>query len=59
MTHQDIKQSKAAGNSDWEILCQVIAAGCEYPDAVYRVSVALRMDSGERECMEQDYSQCY
>ena len=59
MTHADIKQSKAAGNSDWEILGQVIAAGYDYADAVYRVSVALRMASEERQCMEQDYEQCY
>ena len=59
MTHADIKQSKAAGNSDWEILSQVIATGYDYADAVYRVSVALRMDTAERQCMEQDYEQCY
>jgi hypothetical protein len=58
MTHQDIKQSKAAGNSDWEILSQVIAAGCEYPEAVYRTAAALRLDAAERQCMEHDYDQC-
>jgi len=58
MTHQDIKQSKAAGNSNWEILGQVIAAGCEYPEAVYRTAAALRMDADERQCMERDYDEC-
>jgi hypothetical protein len=58
MTHADIKQSKAAGNSDWEILAQMIAAGCEYPDAVYRVSAALTMQPYERRRMERDYDEC-
>jgi hypothetical protein len=58
MTHQDIKQSKAAGNSDWEILGQVIAAGYDYADAVYRTAAALRLDADERQCMEHDYDQC-
>jgi len=58
MTHQDIKQSSAAGNSAWEILAQVIRAGVEYPDAVYRVSAALRMQPDERQCMEHDYNEC-
>jgi hypothetical protein len=59
MTHQDIKQSKAAGQSDWEILTQVIRTGVDYPDAVYRVSAALRMDAEERQCMERDYDECH
>jgi hypothetical protein len=58
MTHQDIKQSKAAGNSDWEILGQVIAAGYDYADAVYRVSAALTMQPYERRRMERDYDEC-
>jgi hypothetical protein len=58
MTNQDIKQSSAAGNSSWEILAQVIRAGVEYPDAVYRVSAALRLDPDECECMARDYDEC-
>ena len=54
MNTNDIKESKKAGNSNWEILTQVIADGCEYPDAVYRVSAALRMDTEQRETMERD-----
>jgi hypothetical protein len=57
MTHQDIKTSKKNGYSDWEILTQVITAGCEYPDAVYKVSAALRMDTEQRETMERDYDE--
>jgi len=57
MNTNDIKESKKAGNSDWEILTQVIAAGYEYPDAVYKVSAALRMDRQTRETMERDYDE--
>ena len=57
MTHNDIKESKKAGNSNWEILTQVIADGYEYCDAVYKVSDALRMKSDERACMERDYDE--
>jgi hypothetical protein len=57
MTHQQIKASKQAGNSNWEILSQVIAAGYEYSDAVYRVAEALCMKSDERACMERDYDE--
>ena len=55
MNTKQIKEAKAAGNSDWEILHMVIKSGVEYPDAVYRVSAALRMDEEERQQMEDDY----
>ncbi len=58
MTHKQIKEAKAAGNSDWEILAMVIAAGYDYADAVWRVSEALRMKADERQCMERDYDEC-
>lgn len=58
MTHNDIKQSSAAGNTNVEILSQVIAAGYDYADAVYRIAAALRMKPDERACMERDYDEC-
>jgi len=36
----------------------VVAAGREFPDAVFAVSQALRMDPEEVEQMEADYDEC-
>lgn len=58
MTHSQIKQSRAAGNSNWEILHELVTEGFEFPDASYRVACALRMDEEERLCMEADYNEC-
>lgn len=58
MNNEQIKEAKAAGNSDWEILQMVIDTGVEYPDAVWKVSKALGMDAEQRQCMENDYDEC-
>lgn len=58
MTRNDIRASKQAGYSSWEILHMVVASGVEFPDASYRVSVALGLDAEDREQMERDYDEC-
>lgn len=58
MTHSEIKAASKAGNSDFEVLQMVIDAGMEYPDAVFAVSQALRMDKQQREEMEEKHSDC-
>lgn len=56
MNTSDIRKASANGDSDFEILAAVIAAGVEYPDAVWKVSQALRMDDEQRQEMEDKYS---
>ena len=58
MTAQEIRDASTAGNSDFEVLDMVIKAGREYPDAVWAVSQALRMDDEQREEMEDKYGSC-
>ena len=58
MNAADIKAARNAGNSAFEVLSMVIAAGREYPDAAFAVSQALRMDSEAVEQMEADYDEC-
>lgn len=58
MNAKQIKEAKAAGNSDFEILHMVISAGREFPDAEFAVSQALRMDDEQREQMVRDYDEC-
>lgn len=58
MTADDIRAARHAGNSTWEVLHMVVAAGREYPDAVFAVSQALRMKPDEVEEMERDYDEC-
>jgi len=58
MTNRDIRQARKDGYSAWEILHQVVDSGVEFPDASYRVSQALNMDSEQREQMERDYDEC-
>ena len=58
MNHKEIKEAKANGYSNWEILQMCIDKGQEYPDAVYRVSAALKMKDDERQQMEKDYDEC-
>jgi hypothetical protein len=43
-------------NSNWEILEYVTSEGVEYPDAVYLVTLALRLDDDEVAEMEEDES---
>jgi len=58
MTHAQIKQSRAAGNSNWEILQQMIDQGSTYKHAAYEIACALRMDEEERQSMAADYVEC-
>jgi hypothetical protein len=58
MNKQEIKEASAAGNSNWEVLHMVVAAGREFPDAVFAVSQALRMDAEEVAEMEANYDEC-
>lgn len=58
MNTAEIKAARAAGNSNWEVLSMVVEAGYEFPDAVWKVSQALRLDTEEREQMERDYDEC-
>ena len=45
-------------NSHWEILEYVTSEGIEYPDAVYLVTRALRLDDEEVAEMEDRYTNC-
>ena len=45
-------------NSNWEILEYVTSEGIEYPDAVYLVTRALRLDDEEVAEMEDRYDNC-
>jgi hypothetical protein len=45
-------------NSNWEILEFVTSQGVEYPDAVYLVTRALRLDAEEVAEMEDRYDNC-
>lgn len=58
MTNDDIRQMRRECYSNSEILWAVVSAGFEYPDAVWKVSKALRMDAEEREEMERNYDEC-
>lgn len=58
MNTQDIRDASKSGDSDFEILAAVIKSGVEYPDAVWKVSRALRMDDEQREEMEEKYDDC-
>lgn len=57
MTSNEIREASKAGNSNWEVLQMVIDAGVEYPDAVWKVSQALRLPKDEAEQMERDYDE--
>jgi hypothetical protein len=45
-------------NSNWEILEYVTSEGIEYPEAVYLVTRALRLDDEEVAEMEDRYDNC-
>ncbi len=45
-------------NSNWEILEFVTSEGIEYPDAVYLVTRALRLDDEEVFEMKDRYDNC-
>lgn len=58
MTAADIKAAYKAGNSTFEVLHMVIESGMEYPDAVFKVSSALRLKKDEVAEMEEKYDTC-
>ncbi|CAB4158565.1 hypothetical protein UFOVP707_12 [uncultured Caudovirales phage] len=53
----DIRAMKSAGDSNWEILSAVVSAGVEFPDAVWKVSSALRLPPEEVDQMKLDYDE--
>jgi hypothetical protein len=58
MNTKQIKEAYAAGNSNWEVLQMVIDSGIEYPDAVFKMTQALRMDHEAVAEMEANYDEC-
>jgi len=46
------------GFSNWEVLEYVTSEGVEYPDAVYLVTCALRLDDEQVFEMEDRYDNC-
>lgn len=58
MTRSEMKAMAAAGNSNWEVLTEVIRSGFEFPDAVWEIRQALRLDADEVEQMKRDYDEC-
>lgn len=44
MSPKEIKDMYAAGYSSFEVLAEVIGSGVKFPEAVSRVSAALRLD---------------
>lgn len=57
MNTTEIRALRAAGEPLHSILCAVIAAGLEFPDAVWRVTRALRLEPDEVQEMEDAYTQ--
>lgn len=57
MTRAEIQSAYIGGYSKWEILHMAVRAGREFPDAVFAVSQALRMDAEEVEEMETAYDE--
>lgn len=55
MNRAAIRAERDAGNSTWEVLHAVVAAGREYPDAVFAVAQALNLDQEEVDDMEDAY----
>ena len=58
MTNTELRAMRQAGNSTWEVLAALVHSGVEYPDAVWRVTQALRLDREEAKEMERDYDEC-
>jgi|LakMenEpi03Aug12_release.lakeMendotaPanAssembly.Ray.scaffolds.fasta_scaffold4776934_1 hypothetical protein len=50
-----IKSLHSAGNFPYEILIAMVGSGIEYPDAVTKVALALRMDDDEISWMIESY----
>lgn len=57
MNAHDIREAYRNGNSNWEILHMVVSSGVEFPDAVFRVSQALRLDHEAVAEMESNYDE--
>jgi hypothetical protein len=57
IAHECIAMSREC-HSTWEVLEFVISEGIEYPDAVYLVTRALRLDDEEVADMEDRYTDC-
>lgn len=59
MSKAEIRSKWADGEAAVDILRDAVASGLEYPDAVWRVSDALKMQKLEVEEMEESYmDQC-
>jgi hypothetical protein len=58
MTPSQIRAASDEGNSNWEVLQMVVDAGIEFPDAVFKVTQALRLPKDEVAQMERDYDEC-
>lgn len=58
MNASDIRASSQEGNSNWEVLHQVVESGVEFPDAVWAVTKALGLPKTEVEQMKADYDDC-
>lgn len=58
MTPAEIRAMRDGGDSAWEVLQAVIDTGVEFPDAVWKVSQALRLDREQVEQMKRDYDEC-
>jgi len=58
MNNAQIRSASFEGNSNFEILQMVIDSGLEYPDAVWKVTQALRLDREEVEEMELKHAEC-
>ncbi len=50
-----IKSLQSAGNFPYEILIAMVGSGFEYPDAVTKIALALRMDDDEIQWMTDSY----
>lgn len=57
MSKQEMVAAKRECNSNWEILSMAIQSGLEFPDAVWRVSQALKLDAEDAAQMELDYDE--
>jgi hypothetical protein len=59
MNIKDIRDLRKAGNPPWEILAMAVdIEGMEFPDASFRIKLALDMDHDEVVEMERDYDEC-
>lgn len=57
MSIAQIRERYNQGDSHWEILADLVDEGIEYPDAVWKMTSALRLDADEVAEMEQGYDE--